>query len=70
MFRAASSMSDCLRQGTCDSETNAWTARFGMTMFEYYQANPIKASRFAKGMEGAARCKSLPWSSGKIEHRG
>ena len=60
MFRAASSMADSLRFKPYDSDHNAWTSRFGMTMFEYYRKYPAKATRFARGMEGAARCKSGP----------
>lgn len=59
MFRAASSMSDSIRNGTVDSGNNAWKARFGVPMFEYYNQNPIKAARFAKAMEGAARCEFI-----------
>ena len=59
MFRAASSMSDSCRFKIYDGQNNAWTARFGVPMFEYYHQNPAKATRFARAMEGSAR-RELP----------
>ena len=48
-------MSNFLRLEIVDSENNAWKMRFGITMFEYYKQNPVKAARFAQAMEGATR---------------
>lgn len=58
MFRAASSMSDSLRNEVYDYENNAWKSRFGMPSWEYYRENPVKAARFARAMEGFIRCQS------------
>lgn len=50
-------MSDSLRNEVFDSENNAWKTRFGVPMYEYYKQNPVNAARFAKAMEGSARCQ-------------
>lgn len=56
MFKAASSTADTIKASPkkSDLEHSPFRTRLGASMFEYYEQNPERATRFAKAMAGVA----------------
>jgi hypothetical protein len=60
MYQAASSTADAIHSSIKHSKnTSPFAARFGVSIYDYYQQHPEKADRFGLGMKGAMKCKSI-----------
>jgi len=56
MYQAASSTADAIHSSIKHSKnTSPFAARFGVSIYDYYQQHPEKADRFGLGMKGAMK---------------
>lgn len=54
MYQAASSTADAVRSSVDQNkDISPFAARFGSSIYDYYQQHPDKADRFSLGMKGA-----------------
>ncbi len=60
MFKAASETATVIERSPHSSDTKhcPFHTRFGVPMYEYYQQNPQKGTRFAQAMRGWSQCES------------
>ncbi|KAF3396440.1 Sterigmatocystin 8-O-methyltransferase [Penicillium rolfsii] len=72
MYQAASSTADAIQSSVKQNkDISPFAARFGSSIYDYYQQNPEKADRFSLGMKGAMELdkdslvdlrNSYPWA--------
>jgi hypothetical protein len=58
IFQAAGETATCLRDSgrALESTHCAFSRRFGMSIFEYYNKHPEKGERFGRALAGATKC--------------